>query len=80
MHANMIGLQAGVPSLLVVHDARIQGLADTMCIPIITNEESLAIATAPPSVFADIFEQQVTAYLDRRLQLSDKFLELFSAV
>jgi hypothetical protein len=78
MHANMVGLQAGTPSLLIVHDARLQGLADTMQIPIITESQALAIATSPPSFFADIFEEQLSAYLERRDELHERFLELFS--
>lgn len=80
MHANMVGLQAGTPSLLIVHDARLQGLADTMQIPVITEAEAHTIATSSPSFFADIFEAQVSAYLARRDELFDKFLELFGSI
>jgi polysaccharide pyruvyl transferase WcaK-like protein len=80
MHANMVGLQAGTPSLLIVHDARLQGLADTMCIPVITEAQAYAIATSAPSLFADIFEAQVHSYLARRDELLDSFLALFESV
>lgn len=80
MHANMVGLQAGTPSLLIVHDARLQGLADTMRIPVITEAQAYAIATSPPSFFADIFEAQLSAYLARRDELYDRFLELFGSM
>ncbi len=80
MHANMVGLQAGTPSLLIVHDARLQGLADTMCIPVITEMQAYAIATSPPSLFADLFEEQLPSYLARRDELYDSFLKLFGSM
>lgn len=43
IHGTMVPLQAGVPSILIAHDARTAGLAEQMKVPQITPQEFLSL-------------------------------------
>lgn len=65
IHGNMVGIQAGKPSLPVVHDSRTMELCETMRLPSLTTEEFTAIRTADDFISAyDIIYDKKHVELD----------------
>ena len=75
MHGSMIGLQSGVPTVIIFHDSRTKALADEMNIPRISIEDFCTIE--PDQIYKqihDIFFESVNNYFSRRKELSSVFL------
>jgi hypothetical protein len=74
----MAGIQAGVPSLLIGHDSRTQGLAQVMGIPMISPEEYVALRggflkrDVLPRL-AELIQRQITGYAAKRSLLRKAF-------
>jgi hypothetical protein len=75
IHGTMLPLQAGVPSVLVRHDARTAGLAHSMAIPSLPPDAFIdSAASGPGALFAQI-AQQMEEYDARRADLARVMLE-----
>jgi hypothetical protein len=78
IHGAMAGIQAGVPSLLIGHDSRTQGLAQVMGIPMISPEEYVALRggflkrDVLPRL-AELIQRQITGYAAKRSLLRKAF-------
>jgi len=80
IHGTMVPLQAGVPSILVTHDKRTSGLADTMCIPSISSADlGKSLDTLSPTDLLKTFSNLVDSYLERRAELATKFSQVISS-
>ena len=80
VHANMIGLQAGVPSLLICHDLRTHGLAEFMQLPILNSEQLFRCdPTSLPIFLSEVFRDQYPGYIKRRKELAAVFKDFFIA-
>ncbi|GGW82362.1 polysaccharide pyruvyl transferase family protein [Alteromonas halophila] len=76
IHGNMLPLQAGVPSMLIAHDSRTQGLADVMKFPVYTMDRLVGYKGTVQDLMLDMlieFEFQLDAYLDKREELRNLF-------
>ena len=79
IHGTMVPLQAGVPSILIAHDQRTSGLAQTMGIPRITCKEFVdKNYIRKPNDFLNIFKNHVDQYIEKRKDLSKKFLKVIT--
>lgn len=91
IHGNMVPLQAGVPSVVVAHDSRTEGLASTMNVPTVRPERFIDLVNEGPAGIFDLIAQEMEGYDARRgylagnfgaiakaagLQLSDRFSKL----
>jgi len=73
IHGTMIPLQAGVPSLLIGHDARTSGLAGEMGVPMMTPEQFLDLDTADPGALHRWIASEIAPYDDKRRELARRF-------
>lgn len=73
IHGTMVPLQAGVPSLLIGHDARTSGLAGEMGVPMMTPEQFLDLDTAGPVGLYRRIASEVAHYDDKRRELAVRF-------
>jgi hypothetical protein len=70
IHGTMVPLQAGVPSLLVTHDARTSGLAESMKVPTVSIDDYILMLQSNSSEFYAMFFDQVLVYLGQRKVLA----------
>jgi hypothetical protein len=70
IHGAMVPLQAGVPSLVIVHDARTAGLARCMGVPSVSPKEYLRVAARGPSGLCAIIAETMETYDARRAILA----------
>lgn len=70
IHGTMVPLQAGVPSLLVSHDARTAGLARQMAVPQLQADEFAEICRDGPDRMLDAIIAQMAGYDARRAELA----------
>lgn len=88
IHGNMIPLQSGVPSIVINHDSRTEGLCNFMGIPTVTPEEFVNGCDAGPSFLMEKVATAMEGYdlnrsrlakifkthiLDNGMQLSQQF-------
>lgn len=75
IHGTMLPLQAGVPSLLVYHDTRTTGLADSMGVPCMSPQSFIdSVAAGPAALYAHI-ARQMEGYDARRAHLARVMLD-----
>ena len=80
IHGTMVPLQAGVPSVLIAHDQRTAGLADTMGIPKLTCKEFVdQECIQKPENLLEIFRSNLIGYMDRRQELAQEFLKVITS-
>lgn len=70
IHGTMVPLQAGTPAILVGHDSRTSGLAETMGVPWITPEHYLDILPKGPKAVMELFVERISDYDRRRQELA----------
>ena len=70
IHGTMVPLQAGVPGLLVSHDARTAGLAGQMGVPQLAAEAFVAASRDGPGRMLDEIIAQMEGYDARRRELA----------
>lgn len=70
IHGAMVPLQAGVPTLIIVHDARTSGLARHMGVPTISPEDYLRVASTGPTELGAIIASTMDGYDKRRATLA----------
>jgi hypothetical protein len=78
IHGTMVPLQAGVPSLLIGHDARTSGLASTMGVPTMTPEQFLELDVATPAGLFHRVASEMRGYDATRARLAariERFLD-----
>jgi hypothetical protein len=71
LHGNIVAIQAGVPSIIVYHDARTKELAETIAIPCVSVPEFLEVSS-----LEDVFSKHMhlmTAYDSRRIALAKEY-------
>lgn len=76
IHGTMVALQAGVPSLLVAHDSRTDGLGRTMGLPRIAPEDFVPLARAGFSGVAEVLTGPLANYGARRRLLAAQMLQV----
>lgn len=76
IHGNMVPLQAGVPSLMVGHDSRTQGLASVMGIPAVDPDGFLSAVKDGPSRIFGIVEEHMETYDETRVRLAGLFRKM----
>lgn len=79
IHGTMLPLQAGVPSILISHDARTSGLAEFMGIPSVSPERFLEISRSGPTPLFTAIAEKMSAYDDRRRALAGTMLDYVKA-
>jgi hypothetical protein len=72
IHGTMVPLQAGVPSLLIGHDARTSGLASEMGVPMMTPEQFLKVETSKPGALYEYIGVHMEKYDETRMRLAAK--------
>lgn len=71
IHGNIIPLQAGVPSVLIAHDSRTFGLAETMSIPSISTSEFLSTEASDLTELMLLrFNEGLRGYIEKRSYLT----------
>lgn len=70
IHGTMVPLQAGTPAILVGHDSRTSGLAETMSVPWITPEQYLEIVPKGPKAVMELFAVRMEGFDRRRQELA----------
>lgn len=70
IHGTMIPLQAGVPSILISHDSRTQGLASRMGIPVVPAETFNEIRKDGPGRMLNQIASQMVGYDETRSSLA----------
>ena len=74
IHGTMVPLQAGVPSILISHDQRTSGLAETMGVPLLTCNDMIdRNYIRKPYDFLEIFKNNAEKYMEKRKELAKKF-------
>lgn len=76
IHGTMIPLQAGVPSLLIGHDSRTQGLAAVMNIPVVGPDEFLGAVDTGPQKLYELIEEKMVGYDSNRVLLGSRFSKM----
>lgn len=76
VHGAVLACQAGVPSVLVVHDSRTAGLASTMALPTI-DEAAFLSWDGDPRAMLQVVERGYEAYDDRRRELARRWVHFF---
>ena len=77
LHGNILAFQAGVPSIVIPHDARTMELAQTIGIPTATHQQILETESLP-SLMSNI-EFDGPAFDVRRKALARRYVDLLSA-
>lgn len=75
IHGSMTSLQAGVPTVIVTHDQRTKGLADTMSLPQMDIKRFLGSHESPVLSAYQNFWDNIDAYFETRRKLAASFLE-----
>ncbi|MFD2174185.1 polysaccharide pyruvyl transferase family protein [Rhodobacter lacus] len=75
IHGTMVPLQSGTPSILLGHDSRTSGLADTMGVPWITPETYLDIMPKGPKAMLSLFIERIAGFDRRRGELAGTMLD-----
>lgn len=80
IHGNIIPMQATVPSLVIHHDSRTQGLSKTMNIPSMDIKEFINIKSKRynTTILSHVIDG-TSGYDNRRLELFDNFKRIFEA-
>ncbi|TVR08197.1 MAG: polysaccharide pyruvyl transferase family protein [Planctomycetota bacterium] len=73
VHGTMVALQAGVPSILIGHDARTEGLAKEMALPMVAEESFSADFWRSPREAMSLVINLMEEYDDRRSVLGSRF-------
>lgn len=76
IHGNMLALQAGVPSLLVAHDSRTEGLAKSMSIPYVLIDEFVENQSLNPSWFFEKIQIGLLEYESMRSKCARGFMKV----
>ena len=76
MHGTMVGLQAGVPSVMIAHDRRTIELAKTMAIPRMNLAQFIANADSGPQFLFARFQECLPEYFRRRRRLASRFANI----
>jgi hypothetical protein len=79
IHGTMVPLQAGIPSILISHDARTAGLATTMSIPSCSVGEFIKLSEGPFNGFREVFQSSLAGYLSTRKTLAAKLDSVLAA-
>lgn len=74
LHGNIVALQCGVPSLVVIHDERTRELADCLRLPGLTLAEFFRLGSLEEAIDAAL--AGVEHYVSRRRELGREFLAL----
>ncbi|GAB3752251.1 polysaccharide pyruvyl transferase family protein [Zhihengliuella somnathii] len=83
IHGNMMGIQAGIPSLPVVHDLRVKELTDTMAIPAASLDDIADLSRLEDlkNVFqAVVFESDVNSLDRRREEIAMSYLDVVEEI
>ncbi|MEZ8474681.1 polysaccharide pyruvyl transferase family protein [Vibrio cyclitrophicus] len=76
LHGNILPMQAGVPSLIITHDSRTEGLADTMALPQMSIDQFIKYKPKEYSnVIVNSILEQVGLYDLKRQYLHNEFIE-----
>ncbi|KAA8605390.1 hypothetical protein AL036_19245 [Salipiger aestuarii] len=75
IHGTMVPLQSGTPSILVGHDSRTSGLAETMGVPWIEPETYLEVMAKGPKAALSLFIERNAAFDSRRKELAGTMLD-----
>lgn len=70
IHGTMLPLQAGVPAMLVSHDARTAGLGAHMAIPQVSAQDFAALSRAGPGALLEAIDTAMAGYDARRAELA----------
>jgi hypothetical protein len=79
IHGNMLPLQAGVPSVVIGHDSRTNGLCSMMGIPVITPETFLENAHNNPIKIVELIHKEMANYDTKREVIGKIFLDYITA-
>jgi len=79
IHGNMVAVQAAVPSLLIAHDSRTEGLAAAMQVPAVTPEKFLKLYRLGPRGVFDAIDRRMLEFDATRRALANKFNEIFKS-
>jgi hypothetical protein len=66
IHGNMLPLQAGVPSVVIGHDSRTNGLCDMMGIPVMSPEQFVENTKVSPSRLIEFIQTKMQGYDGKR--------------
>ncbi|GAA2016452.1 polysaccharide pyruvyl transferase family protein [Brevibacterium samyangense] len=82
IHGNMMGIQAGIPSMPVVHDSRTLELCETMGIPYTTIRKvsSLDSVDNISSVYDGLFSADLKSLDKRRLEIAAVYSKVLSSL
>ena len=73
IHGNMVPLQAGVPSVVIGHDSRTNGLSKMMGIPVISPEGFVESVENSPSKLIEYIQSEMLDYDRKRAVLGQTF-------
>lgn len=74
IHGTMVGLQAGIPSLLIAHDSRTKGLATTMGVPVAECEEFVDCVPENMEFLINRISQAMSSYDRVRADLARQLI------
>ena len=76
LHGNMVPLQAGVPSLVIGHDSRTEGLANFMGVPVMSPEKFIALSgRSSPADIVEFIANTMSGYDLRRKKLASTWVD-----
>lgn len=78
IHGAMMALQAGIPSLLIGHDSRTEGLANTMKVPTVSIDEFVRLYSEGPDSVLQAIGDRLASYDNARLLLASRYLDIFA--
>lgn len=79
IHGNMLPLQAGVPSVVIGHDSRTNGLSKMMGIPVISPEDFVEYSQKDSEGLIKFIQAEMKGYDKKRLVLGNVFYEYIKA-
>ena len=74
IHGTMVSLQAGIPSLLLGHDARTEGLGGVMGLPMLREDDFLASYSESPKKMFRLIAEQMAGFDGRRSLLGSRMM------
>ncbi len=73
IHGNMLPLQAGVPSIVIGHDSRTNGLCSMMGIPVISPERFVESIRESPARLIEFIQREMSSYDQKRSSIGQIF-------
>jgi hypothetical protein len=73
IHGNMLPLQSGVPSVVIGHDSRTNGLCKMMGIPVISPERFVESTSESPVKLIEFIQREIADYDQKRTAIGQIF-------